>query len=115
MCGPLVPRRNIINDKAKIWTQVECQRTRSNPPTILPTRLLIWSEDGRSPSQAFPGQSPWDSLLSLSCRFVVSACAHQEQSDNTYLWKDNRALKRKRRHEKEDLGAFHYWSSKVEF
>lgn len=47
------------------------------------------------------GQSPFTELQA-----VVSACAHQEQSENTYLWKDIRAVKRKRRCEKEVLGAF---------
>lgn len=105
----------IINDKAKIWTQVELQHTCSNLPTILPTRLPLGSKDRPNTSQAFADQILCASFLSLSCSPMVSECSHQEENENTDLRKDIRAVKRKRSHEKEVLEAFHYWRLKLEF
>lgn len=46
---------------------------------------------------------------------MVSACLHQEENEDTYLWKHTHAIKRKRTHEKKVQEVFPYGSSKLEF
>lgn len=46
---------------------------------------------------------------------MVSACLHQEENEDTYLWKHTHAIKRKRSHEKKVQEVFPYGSSKLEF